>query len=437
PAEDNKEFFSCLTETLATEHMEFPGTGNEQALDVELPGSDHGDSVVARSRYGRPTTVAAPEFGGTSGTAPGPAPEKEDVDMGQNDVHLHNAPALPKNLTFKGSTKEERRQGYDVDPRALDTLKKRIKSAVVFDMSVPDADSRIGCMLDGLAAAIRRDYQEWVIREESQAIVKIITDAVSLRHRAVTEQMALMRSKPFKKDVYRFVRWLREYAMGHERFVGYDEELKPPPRPDLLKPHGADLSVAPGGLVSALLAAGASPEITAMGPMELRPYGADSQVFTVTKQVRLGSLEFKTACGPLMLRGLRVWVDETVAPVELTLGLPVMQKLGYNEQTLLEYARRQQAVWDFGHQPITTPGVAMPRTLRMGKLSDGIDDDEGWRVQRQNLEIRLNDDGPVRIVLEAKVAEAAAAGMPKAAIEHPQDLLVEFRGVASARYTSS
>ncbi|RHY46348.1 hypothetical protein DYB30_012112 [Aphanomyces astaci] len=138
-----------------------------------------------------------------------------------------------------------------------------------------------------------------------------------------------------------------------------------------------------------------------------------------------------------MLQGLRVWVDETVAPVELTLGLPVMQKLGYNEQTLLEYARRQQAVWDFGHQPITTPGVAMPRTLRMGKLSDGIDDDEGWRVQRQNLEIRLNDDGPVRIVLEAKVAEAAAAGMPKAAIEHPQDLLVEFRGVASARYTSS
>ncbi|KAF0708191.1 hypothetical protein AaE_013315 [Aphanomyces astaci] len=29
--------------------------------------------------------------------------------MGQNDVHLHNAPTLPKNPTFKGSTKEERR----------------------------------------------------------------------------------------------------------------------------------------------------------------------------------------------------------------------------------------------------------------------------------------------------------------------------------------
>ncbi|RHZ31500.1 hypothetical protein DYB26_010562 [Aphanomyces astaci] len=89
---------------------------------------------------------------------------------------------------------------------------------------------------------------------------------------------------------------------------------------------GADLSVASGGLGSALLAAGASPEMTFMGPMNSDP------------------------------------------PVELTLGLPVMQKLGYNEQTLLENARRQQAVWDFRDQQIMTPGVAIDRTLRMGEL---------------------------------------------------------------------
>ncbi|RHX99049.1 hypothetical protein DYB25_005626 [Aphanomyces astaci] len=116
------------------------------------------------------------------------------------------------------------RQGYDVDPRALDTLKKRIKAAVVFDMSAQDADSRIGKMLDGLAAAIRRDRQEWVIKEESPAIVKIITDAIKPEslHRAVTEQMVLTRNKPLKKDVYRFVRWLREYVIGHRRIVGYE-----------------------------------------------------------------------------------------------------------------------------------------------------------------------------------------------------------------------
>ncbi|RHX98595.1 hypothetical protein DYB36_014270 [Aphanomyces astaci] len=85
------------------------------------------------------------------------------------------------------------KQGYDVNPRALGTLKKRVKSAVVFDILVADADSRIGRMLDGLAVAIRRDRQESVIREVSQAIVKIITDAVvpASLHRAITEQMAL------------------------------------------------------------------------------------------------------------------------------------------------------------------------------------------------------------------------------------------------------
>ncbi|RHY56318.1 hypothetical protein DYB34_012740, partial [Aphanomyces astaci] len=519
-----------------------------------------------------------------------PVAEKEDVDIGQTDVYLHNAPALPKHPTLKESTKEERRtfmaaynlyisqttaltvngtkpfvmpvnacidpaskhriaewdmgkdpyevtggewvawfrQGYDVDPRALDTLKKRIKAAVVFDMSVQDADSRIGNMLDGLAAAIRRDWQEWVIKEESPAIVKIITDAVKpvSLHRAVTEQMALKRNKPLKKDVYRFVRWLREYAIGHELFVGYEEDTKPAAKPDppkmnqggthglrtaptrstprtpvtattpqappgltsangclkckstshrvrkcpgiteeeavkLLKAHGralgrgrsdgdrgrrgggrgnghrmakmktdpvhtgraklvatvegvltvnaslldsgADLSVASGGLVSALLAAGVAPEITTMGPFSLRPYGADSRSVVVTKQVRFGSLEFKTGCGPLMLRGLRVWVDEAVASVELTLGLPVMQKLGYSDKTLLENARRQQAEWDFADQSIATPGEAMHRTLRMEEtLVDDIDDDEGmccatpdWGTDPYPTDDGQVDDDPV------------------------------------------
>ncbi|RHZ33478.1 hypothetical protein DYB26_007520, partial [Aphanomyces astaci] len=169
--------------------------------------------------------------------------------MGQGDVYIHNAPALPKNPMFKGSTKEERRafmasynqyisqtnaltangvrpflmplsaciepatkqrvaewdmgkfpeevtdtewatwftMGFQVDPRTLDSLKKRVKASAV--------------------------------------------KLVSL-HRAVTEQMALTRNKPLKKDVYRFVRWLREFAIGHERFVGYEEETKPAGKPD-------------------------------------------------------------------------------------------------------------------------------------------------------------------------------------------------------------
>ncbi|ETV68366.1 hypothetical protein H257_15687 [Aphanomyces astaci] len=277
-------------------------------------------------------------------------------------------------------------------------------------MSIPDADSRIGRMLDGMAAALRRDRQEWVIREESAAIVKIITEAVKpvSLHRTVTEQMALTRNKPLRKDVPRAFmkkkrsrpgsltrrgcrkeaakdlgqlqrRRNREWPRHHLRLrhrleavrllkahgqkrgdwsptmrtnavkVGREDLTATvdgvvPVRASLLD-SGADLSVASAGLVSALLATtGASPEIIVMGPTTLRPYGTDSRPITVTKQVRLGRLEFNTGCGPLMLRGLRVWIDEAEAAVELTLGLPVMQKLGYSEQTLLENARRQQAV---------------------------------------------------------------------------------------------
>ncbi|ETV90607.1 hypothetical protein H310_14643 [Aphanomyces invadans] len=45
----------------------------------------------------------------TTGKSPkAAADEPNDVDMGQDDVVVRNAPALPKNPTFKRSTKEER-----------------------------------------------------------------------------------------------------------------------------------------------------------------------------------------------------------------------------------------------------------------------------------------------------------------------------------------
>ncbi|RHY18372.1 hypothetical protein DYB32_010393, partial [Aphanomyces invadans] len=78
---------------------------------------------------------------------------------------------------------------YQVDPLALDSLKRQIKAVVVFDMSITDADPRIG-MLDGMSSAIRRNCQDWVIREESAAIVKIIVDDIkpTTLHRAVAAE---------------------------------------------------------------------------------------------------------------------------------------------------------------------------------------------------------------------------------------------------------
>ncbi|RQM23771.1 hypothetical protein B5M09_013115, partial [Aphanomyces astaci] len=65
----------------------------------------------------------------------------------------------------------------------------------------------------------------------------------------------------------------------------------------------------------------------------------------------------------------------------------------------------------------------------MGELSDGIDDDEWMSCATPELGNATHDDGPVRIVLEAKMAEAATAGMPTAAVEQLRGLLMEFRDV--------
>ncbi|KAF0710364.1 hypothetical protein AaE_012560 [Aphanomyces astaci] len=76
----------------------------------------------------------------------------------------------------------------------------------------------------------------------------------------------------------------------------------------------------------------------------------------------------------------------------------------------------------------------MHRNLRMGELSDGIGDDEGMACATPELGNAPDDDGPLCIVLEAKVAEAATAGMPTAAVEQLQDLLMEFRDVFRLKF---
>ncbi|ETV85572.1 hypothetical protein H257_03280 [Aphanomyces astaci] len=59
--------------------------------------------------FGGLSSFKPPVFG-PSGAVPGvTAPDTEDWDMGQGDVYIHNAPVLPNNPIFKGSTKEEQR----------------------------------------------------------------------------------------------------------------------------------------------------------------------------------------------------------------------------------------------------------------------------------------------------------------------------------------
>ncbi|KAF0729338.1 hypothetical protein Ae201684_013084 [Aphanomyces euteiches] len=113
-----------------------------------------------------------------------------------------------------------------------------------------------------------------------------------------------------------------------------------------------------------------------------------------------------------------------------------MKKLGYNDQTLLENARRQQAVWDFGDQPTSTPGVAMHRALRVEERADDIDDDEGMCCATPELRAPdgADDKAIVREILLSKVDDACAEGMAPEDAERLTSVLLEFQDVFRVRF---
>jgi hypothetical protein len=136
---------------------------------------------------------------------------------------------------------------------------------------------------------------------------------------------------------------------------------------------GSDVSLVSMGLVKALMAAGSRVTmIEAPSPLEVRPYGVAAPAIVVTQQIRLASVQFDTTSGPLVLRGLLLWVDETVgAGVELLVGLPVMERLGYSAESVLANARVRAEVWDMDESRGPT---AMSRVNRLMLAEIQIDD---------------------------------------------------------------
>ncbi|CAK4599998.1 unnamed protein product [Aphanomyces euteiches] len=205
----------------------------------------------------------------------------EDEDMDDCGMVL-NAPALPQPPSFKGSTKAERRtfmreyqkyalqvdalraagqqpflmpvsacidhftkrrvavfdfekdiqeiteeewvkwfkEAYEETPVELDVLKKRLQAAIVFDLRITDADSRVSRMLDNLMKALEADGQEWVLHQEAKMVVGLITKAIQ---------------PPLKADVVRFVKWLRQYATGYQLYGGMDNDKPAKPADEEMK----------------------------------------------------------------------------------------------------------------------------------------------------------------------------------------------------------
>ncbi|RHY91836.1 hypothetical protein DYB26_010440 [Aphanomyces astaci] len=135
-------------------------------------------------------------------------------------------------------------ESHDEEPVELDALKKRLQVAVQFDTKILDADSRVRRMLHSLMKTLAVDGQDWVLHQEGKLVVGIITKVIQPAplQLAVTKQLQLQRNKVLKSDVFRYIKWLRQFTIGYQLYSGMDKEKpsKPPadePRKENSRPR--------------------------------------------------------------------------------------------------------------------------------------------------------------------------------------------------------
>ncbi|RHY10128.1 hypothetical protein DYB36_014186 [Aphanomyces astaci] len=216
-----------------------------------------------------------------------------------------------------------------------------------------DAESRVGRMLDELMRSLEQDHQEWVLHQEGKMVVEVMTK--SIKPESLKTAVQKQRNKALKSDVFRYVNWLRTFAAGHQLYVGLDDESKPSPaakprredaakntgrvggKAEMIAPKNAEPPARKGclkcgdmshrvarcpktapGEAETLLAAQVSAGRTASSAPHLAyPYGRDAKPVVMTRSVKFNCVTLDTTCGPLVLRGLKSWVDDASTATEL------------------------------------------------------------------------------------------------------------------------
>ncbi|KAH9141744.1 hypothetical protein AeRB84_014109, partial [Aphanomyces euteiches] len=178
--------------------------------------------------------------------------------------------------------------------------------------------------------------------------------------------------------------------------------------------------------MDALAAKGASVAVaTHDKPRQIYPYGADAAPLEMRRSVKFTSVTLQTACGPLTLRGLQAWVDDTSSLIELIISRPVMEVLGFSVDDLLVGARQQNAEWDVSPESgQSQTGLArIQRLMADGRESDEpqLDESDGMEcatpaVERptgdgRDEERRKKKEEAVLGILMSKVADAQARGL--------------------------
>jgi hypothetical protein len=92
--------------------------------------------------------------------------------------------------------------------------------------------------------------------------------------------------------------------------------------------------------VDALVSANVAVDISVVDkPRRIYPNGEGAKPLEMTHHARFGAVTLDTTCGPLVLRGLQAWIDDTASSVELIESRPVIEILGFSTDNLLVGAR--------------------------------------------------------------------------------------------------
>ncbi|RHY17339.1 hypothetical protein DYB25_005289 [Aphanomyces astaci] len=87
---------------------------------------------------------------------------------------------------------------------------------------------------------------------------------------------------------------------------------------DVLLDSGSDVTVVTRGVMDALDAAGVKVgTVSHSVPHLAYPYGSDAKPVVMTRSVKFNCVTLDTTCGPLVLRGLKAWVDDASTATEL------------------------------------------------------------------------------------------------------------------------
>ncbi|ETV64922.1 hypothetical protein H257_18261 [Aphanomyces astaci] len=92
--------------------------------------------------------------------------------------------------------------------------------------------------------------------------------------------------------------------------------------PKVLLDSGSDETLVSEGLLMALERLRAS-------------LSRDNQAIHVTRQAQFKAVTLEKSIGPLVLRGLRAWVEEKKMEIDALIGRPVMERLGFSVDGML------------------------------------------------------------------------------------------------------